>query len=169
MRLSPFVASWSSVVLLSAAIAAGSSALSCGTQCDRNPDEPPVVYRGGVTNAARGTYFSAPYDGPYLDFPPGRTYRFFHGLGGKPQMVRAWLSFAEYPGQGDSPEGFVEAAGNQATFEGATSDYVDVRNDTCSDVRIRIEASDPTGTADPGADASAAVPAGSDAGTDAAP
>jgi hypothetical protein len=118
---------------------AGASTVSCGTQCDRNPNEPPSVYKSGIKDRAAGTYFSAEVHGPYLDFPPGRTYRFMHGLGGVPQGYQAWLAFSEHPG----PGGFVEDAGNQVTFEAETTDYVDVRNDTCSEIWIRVGLSSP--------------------------
>jgi hypothetical protein len=127
----------------------------CGTQCDRNPNEPPVVYKDGLFDPAHGTYFSSDEDGPFLDFPPGRTYRFFHGLGGKPEFVYAWLSFSEFPTPpGEKGEGFVEAAGNQVTFEHITCEYVDVRNDTCAGVRIRVAATAP----DPGLCSDAGAP-----------
>jgi hypothetical protein len=137
--------------------------VGCGIQCDRNPNEPPVVYREGIFDRVHETYASADFDGPFLDFPPGRTYRFYHQLGGKPEIVQAWLSFAESPTQGgDNKEGFVETAGNQVTYEQVTCDYIDVRNDTCADVRIRIAASAP----DPSfcSDAAAPSPTASDAG-----
>lgn len=95
-----------------------------------------------------GFYESAPVNGPYLDFPGGRTYRFVHRLGGVPTPT-AYFSFDEYP----SSAGFVEASGNQATFTAVTAEYIDVRNDTCSDVRIRVVADNPilvsTGDAGP--------------------
>ncbi|HVU01439.1 MAG TPA: hypothetical protein VHE30_06790 [Polyangiaceae bacterium] len=127
------------------ALAVGAAlAPACGNQCDRNPDEPPVPWKGGDTDLVRMTYESAPLGGPFLDFPPGRTYRFFHGLHGVPRLVKANISFAEFPtGEGTDSEGFVDPAGNQVTYEAVTDEYVDVRNDTCSDVRIRLYAADP--------------------------
>jgi hypothetical protein len=131
--------------------------LGCGTQCDRNPNEPPVVYTDGITDRAAGTYFSAEIHGPYLDFPPGRTYRFMHGLGGVPQDVQAWLSFAVGPIDAAKPEAFVQAAGNQVSWGEVTTKYFDVRNDTCSDVRIRVMARDPVFKSAGEADATAPV------------
>jgi hypothetical protein len=132
--------------LVSAAVTAG-----CGTLCERNPDEPPVVYKDGITHFA-GTpyawYESAPLKGPYLDFPPGRTYRFVHQLGGVVGQPQANFSFAEFPiattNDGPHKSGFVTGAGNQATFERATADTFDIRNDTCSDVYLRVTAAFPT-------------------------
>jgi hypothetical protein len=134
----------SAFVFGAATVLVGSgSVLGCGTQCDRNPDEPPIVWKGGLTNRATGTYFSSDVRGPYLPFPPGRTYRFMHQLGGVPEDVQIWFSFAEGPVDAADPDGFVPATGNQATVERVTGEYVDVRNDTCSDVRIRFMARDP--------------------------
>lgn len=112
--------------------------VGCGTQCDRHPNEPPTVWKDGITVA--GTYFSADVRGSWLDFPPGRTYRFIHGLGGVPQDFQAWLAFSAHP---NDSGGFVEDAGNQVTFGPATSEYVDARNDTCSEIWIRVALSDP--------------------------
>jgi len=131
------------VAMLAVPLVATVGSAGCGIQCDRNPNEPPVEYKDGLFDQAHGTYFSSDQKGPYLDFPPGRTYRFFHRLCGKPESVLAWLSFSEFPSEGKDSEGFVQPAGNQVTFEQVTCEYVDVRNDTCADVRIRIEASAP--------------------------
>ena len=133
---------------LAAGVAAASAGVpGCATQCDRQPNQPAIAYRGGFTNRAAGTYFSADNHGPFLEFPPGRTYRFYHGLGGEPEGHHTDLAFSEYPLDGGG--GFVEAAGNQVTYEAANSEYVDVRNDTCSDVWIRVELSDPILSSEP--------------------
>ena len=116
---------------------AGVLASGCGGRCDRHLDEKPVPFAEGHTNLAAGFYESAPPEGPYLDFPAGRTYRFMHGLGAVPRTLNAYLSFDEHPGE------FAEAAGNQVTYAPPTSEYVDVRNDTCSPIYIRITLSNP--------------------------
>lgn len=135
---------------LAATVAAVTAGVAgCGTQCDRQPNEPPIAYRGGFTNRAAGTYLSAGNHGPFLDFPPGRTYRFYHGLGGEPEGHHTDLAFSEHPLDGGG--GFVEAAGNQVTYEAANSEYVDVRNDTCSEVWIRVELNDPILSSEPDA------------------
>lgn len=111
----------------------------CGSNCDRSPDQDPVRYTGGTTDLVRGTYESAPPDGPFLDFPGGRTFRFFHGLGAVPHFYLAEFAFDEYP------RSSVTAAGNQATWEAVTAEYIDVRNDACSDVKIRVIAGNAAG------------------------
>ena len=126
---------------LSAAAWLAAAALpGCGTQCETHPAEPPVRFGGGRVDAARGIYDSAP-GGVYLAFPPGRTYRFEHGLGGRPALVQTWLAFSRTPVRADGGHGSgtVPGAGNQVTVETVTDRYVDVRNDTCSDVYVRVD------------------------------
>jgi hypothetical protein len=80
-----------------------------------------------------------------LDFPPGRTYRFEHHLGGVPREIIAYFAFSADPvppGVGDT-SGFVIASGNQATVQEVTPDFVDIRNDTCSDVFLMVRIADP--------------------------
>jgi len=112
-----------------AALLCGSQT-ACSTTCDRTPDEDPVVYTSGTTRGA--VYESAPPDGPFLYFPAGRTYRLVHGLGVVPTGYQSYLAFDDQPGS------FVESAGNQMTFDEWTATHVDVRNDTCSDVYVRV-------------------------------
>jgi hypothetical protein len=123
----------------------------CGSQCDRHPDEPPVVFKDGTTDQASHSYISSsnaknPWAGPWLDFPPGRTYRFPHGLGGVPRDVKYWFAFGTNPiadnGSGQTG-GFVLGSGNQGTIQDVTADHVDIRNDTCSDVFLMVRIADP--------------------------
>ncbi len=132
-------------VLSLALLVVSTSSLStgCGAGCDRTPGGPPVQWSGGTTDKVHQTYESAPISGPYLDFPGGRTYRFFHGLAGVPQNVIPYFSFDAYPTPPDNPGGLVIGAGNQATIEAVNTTYIDIRNDTCSDVRLRIYADAP--------------------------
>lgn len=152
---------WTSILALGSALfgagASGCSALNC----DRNPDEPPVRVTEGTVK--HGAYQSAPWNGPFLDFPPGRTYRFVHGLGGVPRTLQAYLAFRpmcgpEAHGQGGE---LAPGAGNQTTISQVTAEYVDVRNDTCSDVCLMLVAADPDtpGASDAGASDAAALQA----------
>jgi hypothetical protein len=139
--------------------------VGCGTQCDRHPAEPPVEFKDGVTDLTARSYTSSPnttnpWEGPWLEFPPGRTYRFPHGLGGVPREVEYWFAFSANPladdGTGQTG-GFVQGAGNQGTFQSITRDHVDIRNDTCSSVFLMVRIEDPVLTSTDAA-------AGSDAG-----
>jgi hypothetical protein len=152
-------------VALGAALASSFVTTGCGQLCDRNPSAPPVPYaEGDVTNAGtpNASYESSGYPGPYLAFPPGRTYRISHKLGACPRNVTADFAFDVSPvsgsNSGKQPSGSALAAGNQFTVERVTPETVDIRNDTCSDVRLRVYASDPDFTG------AACSPLGQDAG-----
>ena len=90
-----------------------------------------------------GVYQSAPWNGPFLEFPPGRTYRFMHGLGGVPRVVQAYLAFPPMCGPDAHGQGgeLTLGGGNQTMLSDLTREYVDVRNDTCSDVCLMLVAS----------------------------
>jgi len=123
----------------------------CGSQCDRHPAEPPVVFEDGVTDLAAGSYTSSPnatnpWEGPWLEFPPGRTYRFPHGLGSAPRAIAYYFAFSPNPladdGSGQTG-GFIQGSGNQGTIQAITDDHVDIRNDTCSSVFLMVRLEDP--------------------------
>jgi hypothetical protein len=125
--------------------------VACGNQCDRNPNEPAVLYTGGNTlnpGTPFASYESSPGDGPYLPFPAGRTYRFTHGLGGSPRSWELFVSFSPSPiattDGGRTRGGSAICAGNQCTLERITPTVFEVRNDTCSDVYLRVAVSLPT-------------------------
>ena len=119
----------------------------CGATCDRNPDQPPVVYTDGITDLARGTYETSSWAGPYLDFPAGRTYELVHGLGQTPHDVVPYLSFDRCPMPEPCEQGEDEVsnvtigAGNQVVIEAVDDTRIVLRNDTCSGIRLRVTAS----------------------------
>jgi hypothetical protein len=121
--------------------------LGCGATCDRREDSGPRRYEGGTT--ANDVYQSSPWNGPYLDFPAGRSYLLMHGLGGTPITVVSYLSFDAHPIPADGEErqdrnsNTAPCAGNQCILEGVTSEHIEIRNDTCSDGYLRVVASDP--------------------------
>jgi hypothetical protein len=129
----------------------GSAGLGCDTSCDDGGDksDPPVVYEGGSTDAALSYYESDSWDGPYLKFPPQRTYDFHHGLGRRPFAVLSYVGFNESP-LGNGNGNISEAAGNEVIIEWVDEQVVRVRNDTCETFYLRIVAL----AADEAADAS---------------
>lgn len=135
-------------VVGSLACAASTGCVSVG--CDRDGDRP-QRYSGGATNAARSFYQTSNVDGPFLYFPPGRSYRLEHGLSEVPVDFDVDLSFDEYPLTGGG--GFAESAGNQVIFEAVTDTYIEVRNDTCAEFFIRVIARVAPFEAAPSADA----------------
>lgn len=137
-------------VAAAGAFASSVVTVACGNQCERNPDEPAVLYTEGRTlnpGTPFAAYDSSPGDGPYLPFPPGRTYRFTHGLGGTPTAWEADIAFSPSPvattDGGRTRGGAARCAGNQCTLERKTPTVLELRNDTCSDVYIRVTASLP--------------------------
>jgi len=133
------------------ALASSVVTVACGNQCDRNPNEPAVLYTAGTTlnpGTPFASYESSPGEGPYLPFPAGRTYRFTHGLGGTPTQWGMYVSFSPSPiaatDGGRTRGGSAICAGNQCTIERVTPTVFEVRNDTCSDVYLRVAVSLPT-------------------------
>jgi hypothetical protein len=119
----------------------GSAGLGCDTSCDEGGDksDPPVVYEGGSTNASLSYYESDSWDGPYLNFPPQRTYDFHHGLGRRPVAVLSYVGFSESP-LGNGNGNISEAAGNEVIIEWVDEQVVRVRNDTCETFYLRLVA-----------------------------
>jgi len=126
-----------------AALMLGATAVSCGSTCSRNPDVEPTPFRGGETDLDAGFYESSPPEGPFLHFPPGRTYLLEHGLGEVPVSSQIFVSFEESPmpspdePYGEGASNFAQAAGNQAVVEHVTAEHLRVRNDTCADLYLR--------------------------------
>jgi hypothetical protein len=102
-------------------------------QCDQIDDEP-VRYTDGHTNAERTFYQSSTRNEPHLRFPAARHFHLEHGLREAPARVDVWVSF--------NPTGRPEskAAGDQAWVT-VTDDHIEIRNKTCADFFLRVEAS----------------------------
>jgi hypothetical protein len=119
---------------------------ACGAHCDRNPDIPPVEHTDGITDRAAGFYESSPVEGPYLNFPAGRTYDFVHGLGQTPAIVIPYLSFERCPmpkacdSEDDESSNITIGAGNQVVVENQDEERIRIRNDTCSGIYLRVTA-----------------------------
>ena len=134
------------LALLLSAVCGCSSTSSC------NRDAELVKYQGGAVTG--NSYASSPWNDGYVYYPPARTIRFYHQLNTEPSNIEIALAFDS------SGFGLAPAAGNQAIIKHVDAEYIDVKNDTCSDFYIRLIAERPTydGAAGaPGMDASAAV------------
>jgi hypothetical protein len=128
--------------LLSATLFFVAQAPGCTTTCSDPESDDPEEFHGGVTDATRSVYESAPWDGKYLKFRTNKSYVIFHGLRGVPSVVQAWVGFDEAPLR-RVPGNASEAAGNEAIIEGVTDEFVQIRNDTCETFYLRVVASDP--------------------------
>jgi hypothetical protein len=117
----------------------------CSTSCDDgdSSDDPPVVYEGGYRDDALTYYESDTWDGPYLHFPPKRTYDIQHGLGRRPVSVTSYVGFAEYPLGSNGNGNIAEVAGNIVIIEYVDEQIVRVRNDTCETYYLRVVAQTP--------------------------
>ncbi len=118
------------------------SAVACSSTCDAGgSSQDTVQFSGGHTDPTRTHYETNGFDEPFLVFPPGRRYEFPHGLGRVPTQLGIFLAF-----QANSSS-FSLAAGNQALIEAVDANLIRIRNDTCADFYVRVDA----GVAPPGA------------------
>ena len=138
------------IAALVGALALVSSACTQTSSCDRDEDLIHVQASDGVID--RNTYYSSKFGGPYLYFPPARTYDI--ELGGfkdsaNPNAlpsVQFWLAFSPQgtlaPSAGNMTE--LRVADADADHELAlTSDRISVRNNTCSDFYLWVVATLP--------------------------
>jgi hypothetical protein len=119
---------------LTVSAVAGCLAFGCNPPCETSDSEA-VTYDGGTTSS--GSYESSPIDGQYLHFPGGRRYSLRHTLGFTPQIVNVYVAFEEFPLKENN---ISPAAGNQAVIEIVDANVVQVRNDTCDDLYMRLVA-----------------------------
>jgi len=122
-----------------------------GDACNRNSDDPPVPFHGGLTSSSNQDYITSLPEEPYLDFPSGRRYRLFHDLAGVPTLIVPYVSFSPTPVLDDS--GFTISPGNQTVIHRITDEYIDVENDTCTHFYLRVVASVDDFTTPSGVDA----------------
>lgn len=95
--------------------------------------EDPVVYTDGKTNSARTFYQSSTPKEPFLRFPAGRVLRMEHRLGQKPSIYEVFVSFVA-----DGTD-HASASGNLALLN-VDERYVQVENNTCTDLFVRVTA-----------------------------
>lgn len=123
--------------LFSAGVLAAALASSgCDSPCDTGGDEASTVDVTSVMPVGN-LYASNAWDEAFFPFPPGKTYRFHHGLGTADIFVVVNVSFEEYP----LPDSNVsQASGDEALIEAVDSELIQVRNDTCAELWVRVSA-----------------------------
>jgi len=89
------------------------------------PNEP------GMTLVDQLYYESAPESGPLLPYPPHTELMFEHGLGVKPLLWKAYLSFAKEGTNGSGGGSITEIAGNEGTYQCIDHKVIVLKNDTC--------------------------------------
>ena len=123
------------LVLLPAFLLGLLSVPSC--DCGREGGDP-VVYAGGDTTGPR--YVSSELYGTWLHFPAGRRYQLLHELPEPPSDVLVYLAFREDALREDDAGNISPSSGNAALVEAVEDDYIQVRNDTCSEYWVRVVA-----------------------------
>lgn len=115
------------------------SAVGCSSTCDTGGSSQDTVrFTGGHTDLTLSRYESNGFDEPFLVFPPGRRYEFPHGFGQVPTQLGIFLAFQDEPLKNNSS--FSLAAGNEALIEAVDANVIRIRNDTCADFYVRVDA-----------------------------
>jgi hypothetical protein len=83
---------------------------------------------------------SSDWTGPFLPFPGGKRYRFFHGLGTTPREMFCWASFNS---TGIENGSIAQPAGNMCVIQEINDEYIQIKNDTCSEMYVMVTASAP--------------------------
>jgi len=136
---------------------------SCRTSCSDNASDEDEVWEGGIVDREQGVYQSGPWNGPWLEFKPQKTYTFPHGLGGEPRILQAYVGFQREPLGPDRNTS--EAAGNVAIWEQVDKDVVVVRNDTCQKFYLNVVLANPASADAAGDENSAGQANGTGGGT----
>jgi hypothetical protein len=126
------------VALGSLCAACALATLGCGDTCQAGDGEL-VSFVDGQTNAAGTFYQTGPIQGPYLHFPSGRIFELEHHLIAAPNSFQALLSF-DSRALLDRANNVAESAGNQAVVDCIDSELIRIRNDTCAEFYLRLEA-----------------------------
>jgi len=155
------------VLLVGASLALMALTSMPACDCGREDDDP-VYWAGGTTHGY--TYESTGLHDTWLHFPGGRRYRLLHELRATPISVSVYLAFVQHPLPEDAGGNISAATGNVALIEAVTDEYIQVRNDSCSNYYVRVVAEvDPDavgagGAAGGGSDEIAGAGAGGAAG-----
>lgn len=104
----------------------------CGDELD---DQEPVTNSVGTTDG--GIYQSSSWNpSDWVDFPPGITVRFEHGLGETPRL---WHAYVATTREGDGSS-LVLASGSEAELVDIDEEAVTIKNATCVDFFVVLVA-----------------------------
>ena len=122
------------LALASLLVVAGCDVITggCGDELD---DQEPVTNSVGTTEG--GIYQSSSWaPGDWVDFPPGISVRFEHGLGETPRL---WHAYVATTREGDGSN-LVLASGSEAELTDIDEQAVTIRNGTCVDFFVVLVA-----------------------------
>jgi hypothetical protein len=139
-------------IALSVLAACGLGIVACDSlACDLDPnDNKPADYNGGTVyhpNDGGPVYESSPDYGQFLNFSEGSQIRVHHQLGSRPLDIKLWVSFSP---DGTKSGDEAPPAGNMTEVECVDDDEILIRNNSCADYWLRVEASEPVGAVDGG-------------------
>jgi hypothetical protein len=115
--------------------ALGVVAATCGCSdldnCPDGQDRQTIANEPGMTAVDELYFESAPDRGPLTHFPAKTELMFEHGLGVKPLLYKAYLSFTPDGTADDGGGSISDAAGNAVLYECVDNKVIVIKNDTC--------------------------------------
>jgi hypothetical protein len=129
------VARWLTALALAASLPFAGCDVITGGCGDELADQPPVTNSVGTTDG--GIYQSSSWESDeWVDFPPGISVRFEHGLGETPRLWQAYVATSR---EGEDSN-LVLAAGSEAELIDIDEDAVTIKNGTCVDFFVVLVA-----------------------------
>jgi hypothetical protein len=118
------------------------ASMGCTTStCSRAPDSLTIALGDNGSTVEGNTYRSAPFGGPYADFPAFRTITFEHGLAAVPYAIQLWLAFTSdgtlAPSAGNMTELVTPDDGGPPAVN---AESISVYNNTCSEFYLWVVA-----------------------------
>lgn len=111
---------------------------ACSSDACQRSGQEPQIYEEGRTTSDETFYETSGFDGTFLFFPSGRTYKLPHGLRSTPTDVGIYLAFVPNPREAGSL--IAPSAGNQGGIQAVDDRFVTVRNDSCAEFFVRVTA-----------------------------
>ena len=129
------MARWLTALALPALLSLGGCDVITGGCGDELDDQLPVTNSVGTTEG--GIYQSSSWEADdWVDFPPGISVRFEHGLGETPRL---WHAYVATTREGDGSN-LVLASGSEAELIDIDDQAVTIKNATCVDFFVVLVA-----------------------------